>query len=352
MNRNRVGDVVLIARRAQGMTQEELAQRLGVKQAALSRYENNLRVPEPEMLTRLAAALSVTVDFLTHHFEMQGALAADTHMRRQKSAKVADWRMGEARLNLYRMRSSFLLERIGVTTQNQVPVFDPDDTSPADAAQLLREQWRMPIGPVRNLTGWLESAGIIVLEEDFGTHRIDGMSQWAGTYPVMTVNIGHTPDRRRMTLAHELGHLVLHSTYPSRTAEQDANDFAAELLMPEHIVSRDLKTKDLTTARLIDLKAVWGVSIQVLYERAYQFHMVSSEARQKFYRYLNSKGWKRNEPYPEVVTEERPELAASVVEELRARGLDMTEIASLTGMSEASAGDPLVPTGQGLRVVR
>jgi Zn-dependent peptidase ImmA (M78 family) len=39
----------------------------------------------------------------------------------------------------------------------------------------------MPIGPVRNLIRWVESAGVIVFEEDFGTPRIDGMSQWAGS---------------------------------------------------------------------------------------------------------------------------------------------------------------------------
>lgn len=53
--------------------------------------------------------------------------------------------------------------------EQSVPVFDPIDTPPADAALMVRARWRLPIGPVRNLTRWLESAGCLVLEEDFGT---------------------------------------------------------------------------------------------------------------------------------------------------------------------------------------
>ncbi|PPJ27234.1 XRE family transcriptional regulator [Nocardia nova] len=349
---NRIGDVILTARRAAGITQEELAETLGVTQAALSRYENNLRTPEPEMAEAIAKALGVTVAFLTHPFNLQGAIAVDAHMRRQRTAKVSDWRSGEARLNMYRMRSAYLLERLGLNTQNQVPTFDPDSPGPAEAARLVRAQWRMPIGPVRNLTRWMESAGILVVEIDFGTHRIDGMSQWASEYPVVMVNVRHTPDRRRMTLAHELGHLVLHSTFVSEDMEQQADQFAVEFLMPEHVIRRDLTGAALKPARLRDLKAVWGVSMQALYERAYQFGRVTGEERQRFYRYLNSQGWKTNEPGVELLQEEHPELATSIVDALQSKGLDREEIAQLTGMSWVTETDPFTPSTRGLRMVR
>ncbi|WP_067704451.1 helix-turn-helix domain-containing protein [Nocardia jejuensis] len=352
---NRIGDVILTARRAVGMTQDQLAETLGVTQAALSRYENNLRAPEPEMAAKMAAALGVTVEFLNHPFNLQGAIAVDAHMRRQRTAKVSDWKGGEARLNMYRMRSAYLLERLGLSTQNQVPTFDldaPGASSVHEAAGLVRAQWRMPIGPVRNLTRWMESAGILVIEEDFGTHRIDGMSQWASQYPVVVVNASHSPDRRRMTLAHELGHLVLHSNYISRDMEQEADDFAAEFLMPEHVIKRELTSAALKPARLLDLKAVWGVSMQALYERAYQLGRVSTDERQRFYRYLNARGFKANEPGPELVPQERPELAASIVDALQAKGLDPEEIARLTGIDIVADGDPFTPVSRGLRMVR
>ena len=69
MNR-RVGDVILVLRRAADITQEGLASRLDITQAALSRYENDLREPDDDMVEKLGEALGVTAEFLRHEFRM------------------------------------------------------------------------------------------------------------------------------------------------------------------------------------------------------------------------------------------------------------------------------------------
>lgn len=347
---NSVGDVILAARRAKGLKHNDLVDDLGVTQAALSRYENNLRTPDEEMLERLSRALDVSIPFLKHSFRLQGALAADAHMRRQKTTKASDWKWAEARLNLLRMRSSFLLERLPMHVENQVPTFDPDDVSPSDAARLVRAQWKMPVGPVRELVRWLESAGILVVEEDLGTRRIDGLSQWAGQFPVLMINAALPTDRKRLTLAHELGHLVLHTDYVDADMEVQANEFAAEFLMPEHVIKSSLRS--LSLGRLLDLKAEWGVSMQALLERAYGMGRVSKEDREKFYRSMNARGWKRNEPGLERLAPERPNLAASVGERLRAAGLGDQEIAELTGVRDPGVAAPFLPPARHLRAVR
>lgn len=55
--------------------------------------------------------------------------------------------------------------------------------------------------------------------------------------------------RRRFTLAHELGHFLMHEgefadngfESPSNSIEREANLFAKELLMPSHIVAQTYK---------------------------------------------------------------------------------------------------------------
>jgi Zn-dependent peptidase ImmA (M78 family) len=47
-----------------------------------------------------------------------------------------------------------------------------------------------------------------VFGEDFGTQRIDGLSQWIGDHPVLLINVIAPMDRNRLTVAHELGHLL------------------------------------------------------------------------------------------------------------------------------------------------
>lgn len=331
----RIGDVILVLRRAADITQEELAARLGITQAALSRYENDLREPDDDMLAKLSEALGVTVEFLRHEFRMQGAIAADAHMRRQKTTKPSDWKRVEARLNALRMHSSYLLERVPLQLQNHVIQVDPDEHGPAQAAAMLRAAWRMPIGPVRHLIRWVESAGVIVVEEDFGTHRIDGMSQWAGEHAVIILNGALPTDRKRLTVGHELGHLVLHNQYMDTDAEDQANQFAAEFLMPAHVIAPQLT--NLTLGKLSDLKAEWGVSMQAIFERAYRMGKVSADERQRFYRQMNSRGWKTREPGSDILPPETPELAASVGRRLDQSGLTQREIQLLIGAREGHA---------------
>lgn len=69
------------------------------------------------------------------------------------------------------------------------------------------------------------------------------------------INENHPLNRQRFTIAHEIGHYILHSDKPlfvderfrdktssegKNPEEVDANTFAAELLMPEHFIREDM----------------------------------------------------------------------------------------------------------------
>ena len=63
--------------------------------------------------------------------------------------------------------------------------------------------------------------------------------------------------RRRFTIAHEIGHFVLHPERGAvdeagRTEEREADAFAAELLMPEYLVREAVREQGLDDARLAD----------------------------------------------------------------------------------------------------
>lgn len=147
MKHSMIGGVLLVLRRARDLTQAEVAGRAGITQAALSRYEADLRAPDEAMTAALADALGVTQDFLTHDFRMRGAVAADAHMRRRATARPSKWRRVGAELNELRMHSSYLLTRVPSDPDLHVPSLDPFETSPAEAAHRVRALWQMPIGP-------------------------------------------------------------------------------------------------------------------------------------------------------------------------------------------------------------
>ena len=88
--------------------------------------------------------------------------------------------------------------------------------------------------------------------------ELSGMAFVKGDAAVIIVNAAHHPNRRRFTIAHELGHHMLHRAYLCDNVHVDkailkrdelssdgtdrkeiqANAFAAELLMPECLMRR------------------------------------------------------------------------------------------------------------------
>lgn len=59
---NTIGSRIAQKRKAQGMTQEELAQHLGVSSQAVSKWENDISCPDISLLPALAKVLSCTTD--------------------------------------------------------------------------------------------------------------------------------------------------------------------------------------------------------------------------------------------------------------------------------------------------
>ena len=104
---------------------------------------------------------------------------------------------------------------------------------------------------------------------------------------VIFLNASDTPQRRRFTLAHELGHWICQhlegarepvycrhedvtaAAPPDRAREREANVFAAELLMPEPAVRAAWNGNTLVAS------AAFGVSGEAMHWRAYSFGLVS-----------------------------------------------------------------------------
>ena len=321
---NTLGEAIRVARRALAMTQVELAERVGITQAALSRIERGDRYPASEDIDSIAAALHVTTEFLTKA-ALRSPLAAEAHMRRRATASASQWKTAEAQLNMLRTQVGALAETVDIEPSLYLPAVDPEDISPESAADLVRDQWHMPIGPVQHLARWMEAAGIVIIEKALGTRRIDGLSQRIGMVPVVVLNSEAPADRKRLTMAHELGHLVMHGEYASADAETEANQFAAELLMPRSAIKPYLR--NVTLSRLFDLKREWMVSAQALLERAYALGYLTREQRTKLYKEFSRRGWRIKEPYSADLPEDSPSFLSHLIKSMSSAGLEDSEIA-------------------------
>ena len=64
------------------------------------------------------------------------------------------------------------------------------------------------MAPLYNLVEIVEDHGVRVFSTET-SDRFDGISAWVDDIPVIAVNVLHDSVRRRFTVAHELGHILL-----------------------------------------------------------------------------------------------------------------------------------------------
>jgi Zn-dependent peptidase ImmA (M78 family) len=214
---------------------------------------------------------------------------------------------------------------------------------------MTRAQWQMPSGPARSIVRWIEAAGSVVLMADIGNRRVDGLSQWTADHPVIVINVANPTDRIRWTLAHEVGHLVLHREDATDDMEHEADAFAAEFLMPEVLIRSELT--NLTLGKAVDLKREWGVSVAALIQRAHQLGVLSGPRRASLFKQLSARGWRVREPASDEITPEKAELLAQINTHLRSRGLDDTEVAELAGYRSPDTNRLMPPRSRPLHAV-
>lgn len=289
-------DLLQVARLAASMNQTELSRRIGVGQNTLSRWESGIREPSEDEIEKIAEALGRPVGFF---YRTERPLSVDAgfmfHRKRAKT-KQSTLQSLHAKLNITRLSIASLVKQLADWDVRFYRMPIEEFSSAAEVARLLRTSWQVNKGPIRNLVEMVEAAGAIVVTFDFGTRDIDAVGWWPwDTPPLMFLNSSAPADRVRFSLAHELGHLVMHEV-PSETMEPEADLFASEFLVPEASARTELR--DITPTKLWQLKHRWRVSGQCLVRRASDAGTIDERRYKSLMCYFSKKGWRKAEPYP------------------------------------------------------
>lgn len=305
--------MIVLAREAQGLTQKDLAEQVLVQQATISKIEAGAMTASPSLVCKFAETLHVPEILLLQHDPIYPFGSTVFFHRKRHSLPQKPLRQIHALCNLMRMRVSRLIAVCDSDHQGRVRldrVLPPDKVSAAeDRAADVRRRLGLPSGPIDNLTSVIEAAGGVVVRMDMGTTKIDAISEWVDGYPPMFFVNSHpeiTADRLRLTIAHELGHLVMHSM-PSSDAEPEANRFAAAFLMPRREIEGSLHGLSLNRFdHLARLKVRWRVSMQALVQRAYDLGLMSDSRRRAWFIAFSQYGMRRREPIE--IEGEEPQL--------------------------------------------
>ncbi|HEV7774268.1 MAG TPA: XRE family transcriptional regulator [Conexibacter sp.] len=329
--------MVRLAREKLELTQTVTARRSGISQARLSRLESGQQVIlAPQEIDQLAETLKVPRGFLE-----QPAMPAAAPLFRKRAIRSARRVAGiQARLNFAVLIAQRLLDA-GVDLDAPQRFPEPGDFAadePENAAAVLRRDWRLPTGPVDDLTEVIESAAGLVLNVDFGTS--DAIAAFIATRNDgrlwFLVNTRETAgDRIRLSLAHELGHAVLHRLLPGvdeAEVESQAFRFAAALLLPPDTFDRAVPYDALTLGHARELKRVYGVSLQAIIRAAHDRQRISRSRYTSLYKQLSARQWRMHEPDPIPV--ELPQLWPDVLDVHRAEhGYSDTDLAAFAHVS-------------------
>lgn len=329
-------DMIVLARELRGVTQEELAAALGVTQATVSRYESgHIEVP-PDHLRVLAGFLGRPESFL--RWEERLYSASCMYHRQNRRLTAAEITMIHAKVNLLRMQAARLLRQARVTSRYAFHRLDPNKLGgPEECAQRLRHLWQLPTGPVRNVVKAVERAGGMVHRCPFGEVKVDGISQWPlddpDMPPIFFVHEDAPGDRERLTLAHEIGHVVMHHVVTDGDPEDEANRFAAEFLMPAREIGPDLV--GITLPKAAALKSFWKVSMQALIVHAHRLGKIDERTYRNLFVQMNRKGYRECEPNP--IPPEEPEMYRDVVDLHRTKlGWSVRQLGEFLGELESN----------------
>lgn len=295
-------EMVVLAREYRNLTQEELARLVKVTQGSISKIEGNVAFDTSEdLIKRIATALRFPVEFFYQRGERLGFGSSSFYYRKRSVITAADRKRISGVVNLLRLSIKKLLHAVELEPSRKLPFFKLEEfgESPEHVARALRAAWTLPDGPIKNMTALVESAGIIVVPCDFGTNAMDATSlRLTDTPPLIFISKVVPGDRWRFTLAHELAHLVMHDM-PRETMEEEADQFAAEFLMPELELSAQFsRYSRIRLQDIANLKPYWKTSMAALLVRASTTKHLTPAQSKTLWMQMSQAGYRMKEPAP------------------------------------------------------
>ncbi len=327
-------NMVILARESRGYQQKELASLLHVTQGKISKVESGFLSVSSGFLAELSHVLHYPEQFFSQNADIY-PLGLNFY-RKNKGIDQRTIRRIEAFVNIRRTEIESLLRSVSIEHPKIVPVWDPEEDrfgSPEKVAAALRQEWRIQKGPITNLTTVLEDACIIIIPCSFGTRYFSGLSTITnlGSH-IIFVNGDMPGDRLRFTLAHELGHIIMHRTLTDAMEEQ-ADRFASEFLMPANEIRSQLTR--ITIDRLPALKLYWKVSMGALITRAHTLHQIDDGHQRLLWMQMSKYGYRLNEPIEYGIPKESPTLLTSTLaSHLGELGYSIEQVTALLNLHE------------------
>ncbi len=280
------------ARKIRCMSQRELSNALQgqISPTAIEKYEKGLMMPSSAVLIMLSKALNMKLDYFFRPF----TVAIDTskfEFRKYSS-------MGAKKVESVKYMVCAEIEKyleieslLGISTAFSLD-YSNIMVEGENEAKLLAMRFRdnMNIGSdaIVSAVELLESCGIKIIEIDHDA-KFSGTCNKAGQIPVIVINRNMTSERKRITIFHELGHLLMHCV-EGVDDEKMCTIFASEVLIPsdKFISILGASRHDISLIELQAIQREYGISVDALMAKATQLNIITQRRYTSYYKKKNA----------------------------------------------------------------
>ncbi|MFE9242879.1 helix-turn-helix domain-containing protein [Nocardiopsis sp. NPDC006938] len=237
-----LGHRVAQARQRAGLTQIELSQAIGVHRSVLAKMESGNRRLTALELAEVADAVGERIEWFVQ--EAPPAIVSHRNVTDpgEPSPRIDTEVERRARdVEFIARNDSGFRDRVRRPPEHPMPENGEEADELAERARVLLGA--DPEGPLCDLGRTVVRAGLLPFVIDLGTDAADAASVLLETGAVAVVNGDRRVGRRRLSLAHELGHLLVADEYTvdwridgssSRDSREQLMDrFARSLLLPD-----------------------------------------------------------------------------------------------------------------------
>ncbi|MHB8036004.1 DNA-binding protein [Clostridium botulinum] len=350
------------ARKYRCKSMTDLAKDIGVSRQTISQYENGLIFPQFDILIKLINSLGFPREYFYESDDTNIELG-NTYFRSSSRMTKKEENAQKEKTKIIGKIFLFLNEYIEFPKLN-IPQFD-EDMSIEDMTLKLREHWGLGKEPIKDMIYLLEKNGIIITSMNTNSENIDAFTQQQNIngekhFLIVLGNDKDSATRRQFSLAHELGHIIMHDAFLEledltkeelRDMEKEAHAFAAAFLLPKENFVKDISIYPTNLNYYKELKKKWRTSISAMLVRANQVGIITNSSYQTLNKKINRLGWRKKEPLDDTLMMRNPTVLKrsvdiildndilnedEIIKELSNRGLTLCreEIELLLGLDE------------------
>ena len=320
------GERLKNARLYRGKTITELAEETEISKQAISQFENGKATPSIETLLKIMNVLKFPREYFR---QIDEDITVNTFFRALLTTSKKEQLIQVTRTKTLAKIYEFLEEYIDFP-KFKTPLIDIENIDIEQVTLELRDCWGLGINPITNIVNIMEKNGVVVSSFKTNESKIDAFTQIHKVHNLERpfVVVGDDKEsavRRQFSMAHELGHIILHnnsievdelSREEYKMMEEEANNFAAAFLLPKESFLADVMQYPNKLEFYVELKKKWKVSISAMIIRAFKLNAITHNQYQYLMKQLSKKEWRIKEPLDDLIVTPKPVLLKRAIDML------------------------------------